>query len=124
MNIQHANEKMFAEIEIVMEPTAIIERLEESLGLKTDRALAEFLGVAPSIISNWKTRGIANYDLIFAKCENIDLNYVIRGRKLEDSSRRSAENSLIYEDYCKKLEAQNQEYWILIKQMITANAEH
>ena len=48
--------KKFTRIEKVMDAPSIIARLEEALGLKNDRSLAEYLGVGPSVISNWKSR--------------------------------------------------------------------
>lgn len=41
---------------------------------------AKFLGVAPSTISSWLTRDTFDYDLIFAKCENISPEWLLTGR--------------------------------------------
>ena len=105
-----------------MDAPSLIARLEEALGLKNDRSLAEYLGVGPSVISNWKSRGISNYDLIFTKCENVDLNWVIRGEKYESTAEATVtqyrvEVSLLKEQL-KKLEEQNNEYWGILKQLI------
>lgn len=41
---------------------------------------AKFLGVAPSTISSWLSRDTFDYDLIFAKCENISSEWLLTGR--------------------------------------------
>lgn len=40
---------------------------------------AKFLGVAPSTISSWLSRDTFDYDLIFAKCENISSDWLLTG---------------------------------------------
>ncbi|RKE02345.1 LexA family transcriptional regulator [Marinifilum flexuosum] len=57
----------------------IIERLKSAYQLDTDSVLAEFLGVKRNTISSWKSRNTINYDLIFAKCDDLNLNWLITG---------------------------------------------
>lgn len=40
---------------------------------------ATYLGVAPSTISSWLSRNTLDYDLIFAKCENISPEWLLTG---------------------------------------------
>ncbi len=40
---------------------------------------ATYLGVAPSTISSWLSRNTIDYDLIFAKCENISPEWLLTG---------------------------------------------
>ena len=93
----------------------IIARLEAALVLKNDKALADFLGVAPSVISTWKGRGIGNWELIFEKCETVDLNWLIRGdfsqneNKLNELQRLRARNA--------QLEEQNSAFLEIIKNL-------
>ena len=40
---------------------------------------AKFLGVAPSTISTWLARDTFDYDLLFAKCEDINAEWLLSG---------------------------------------------
>ena len=40
---------------------------------------ANLLGVSPSTISTWKARNTIDYDLIFAKCENLSASWLLSG---------------------------------------------
>lgn len=57
----------------------IIERLKKGLSIKTDSALAKHLGVKPNTISAWKSRDSINYDLIFAKCDDLRKDWLLTG---------------------------------------------
>lgn len=41
---------------------------------------AKLLGVAPSTISSWIARDTLDYDLVFAKCENISSDWLLSGK--------------------------------------------
>lgn len=59
------------------------ERLEEIIRYYSDNkpsAFAKYIGVAPSTISTWLARNTLDYDLIFAKCENINAEWLLSGR--------------------------------------------
>lgn len=51
---------------------------------------ATYLGVAPSTISSWLSRNTLDYDLIFAKCENISPEWLLTG---EGEMLRSEQNT-------------------------------
>lgn len=57
----------------------IIDRLKKGLSIKTDSALAKHLGVKPNTISAWKSRNSINYDLIFAKCDDLRKDWLLTG---------------------------------------------
>lgn len=70
---------------IAIEP--ILTNLKIELKIVSDIELAKVLGLTDSsTISNWKSRGSADFALIFAKCENknIDWNFVIKGSNRDD----------------------------------------
>ena len=41
---------------------------------------AKFLGVAPSTISTWLARDTFDYDLLFAKCEELNAEWLLTGK--------------------------------------------
>lgn len=41
---------------------------------------AKFIGVAPSTISTWLARDTFDYDLLFAKCEELNAEWLLTGR--------------------------------------------
>jgi hypothetical protein len=57
----------------------ILTRLKSALKIGTDKNIAEFLGVSPQAISTWRKRNSIDYDLLFAKCGDLNLNWLIRG---------------------------------------------
>ena len=59
------------------------ERLEAIIDYYSDgkpSVFAKYIGVAPSTISSWLSRNTLDYDLIFAKCENISSNWLLTGK--------------------------------------------
>ena len=69
------------------------ERLEEIIRFYSGgkpSLFAKNLGIAPSTISSWLVRDTFDYDLLFAKCENISAEWLLtgKGRML-----RSADNT-------------------------------
>lgn len=98
-----------------MNASQVLARIESSLALKNDRALAEYLGVAPSVISTWKGRGIGNWELIFEKCESLDLNWLIRG---DISEEETTPNELqMLKKRVAQLEEQNSAFLDIIKNL-------
>ncbi|EHO41107.1 CI repressor [Caldithrix abyssi DSM 13497] len=58
----------------------ILERLKIAYNIKNDSRLADFLGVTRSTISTWKSRNSIDYDLVFAKCKNLNINWLLTGQ--------------------------------------------
>lgn len=58
---------------------SVIDRLKTYFQVVNDGSLADILGVKQNTLSTWRSRNAINYDLIFAKCENINLNWLIFG---------------------------------------------
>ena len=67
----------------------ILTRLKSALSFKTNKQLAAFLGVSEQGISSWKIRNTIDYELIFAKCVNIDLNWLIKGSSDDNNSNKN-----------------------------------
>lgn len=55
----------------------ILKRIKSHYELKSDAELGRFLGVAPQTISGWYTRNSIDYDIIFAKCVDMDFNQLL-----------------------------------------------
>ena len=63
-----------------MQINFVIERLCSYYQLDKKKDLADKLGVKPSVISNWITRNTIDWSIIFTKCEDINLNWVVYGQ--------------------------------------------
>lgn len=59
--------------------TLIIKRIKEAYSLRTNVEVARFLGVSAQVLSNWQNRNTVNYDTIFPKCVDLNLNWLING---------------------------------------------
>lgn len=57
----------------------ILNRIKEYYKIKSNAELSRFLGISPSTLSNWYSRNTIDYDLIFDKCSDIDLDWLING---------------------------------------------
>lgn len=57
----------------------ILSRLKEANNLTSDTQLSEFLGVSKATISNWKARKSLDYELLFSKCEHLNLDWLLTG---------------------------------------------
>lgn len=57
----------------------IIERLKAYFQIVTDIELSKILEVKPNTISTWRNRNTIDWELIFAKCDNINLNWLLTG---------------------------------------------
>ncbi len=60
--------------------TIILERLKKAYSLKNDAKLANFLDVKPNTIATWKKRNSIDFPLIFAKCHDLNLNWLLTGQ--------------------------------------------
>lgn len=58
----------------------ILNRLKEAYKIQKDSELAKFLGISKSTLSNWISRNSIDYDLVFSKCEHINLDWLLTGR--------------------------------------------
>lgn len=58
----------------------ILDRIKQVYNLAGNSELSRFLGVAPNTITNWYNRNSIDYDTIFTKCENVNLEWLITGK--------------------------------------------
>lgn len=57
----------------------IINKIISFYNFKSDKEFADFLEIKPQTLSSWRTRNTIDYDLIFAKCVEINMNWVFTG---------------------------------------------
>jgi phage repressor protein C with HTH and peptisase S24 domain len=57
----------------------ILERFKQALNIYTDSSLAEYLGIKPNTISTWRARNTIDFELLFSKCEDININWLLTG---------------------------------------------
>ena len=57
--------------------TEILERVKQANNITKDTDLAAFLGLSRATVSNWYSRNSIDYDLVFSKCEHINLDWLI-----------------------------------------------
>jgi len=74
---QNANKQ---KIELQIATSDIIDRLKSVYEIDTDSAFAAFLGVSRSTVPTWKARNSINWELLFAKCDDINYNWLITGK--------------------------------------------
>lgn len=87
----------------------ILHRIKEALGLSTDKELADFLGINKSTLANWVKRNSIDWELVFSKCEQFNLNWIINGegakRKQKETLHIVAEETIGYKEYVNKGQA-------------------
>ena len=64
----------------VINVEAIVGRIKEVKGFKSDRQVADFLGVSKGTVSNWMTRNSIDFPLVINKLPEVDLNWLLTGR--------------------------------------------
>lgn len=57
----------------------IILRLKTAMDIQSDNALAETLGISKGTLSNWKVRNSIDFALVFSKCKQINIDWLITG---------------------------------------------
>jgi len=86
---------------------AVLDRLKDAYDLDSDAALARKVDVASNTVASWRHRGTIPFDKILSKCNELDLNWVLKGEKssqnemVKDPSRDLSGDAIripIYED--------------------------
>ena len=57
----------------------IIIRLKTAMNIQSDNTLAKALGVTKGTLSNWKARNTIDFDLVFSKCKQINIDWLLTG---------------------------------------------
>lgn len=64
----------------VINVNEIIRRIKELKTFKTDRQVADFLGVSKATVSNWMARNSIDFPLLINKLDGVDLTWLLTGR--------------------------------------------
>lgn len=60
--------------------TEVLNRIKEHFGFKSNAKLAAFLGIAPTTLSSWYSRDTFDIDIIYSKCVDLNLDWLLTGR--------------------------------------------
>lgn len=63
-----------------MDKLSILNRIKEYKKFNSDLELATFLGITRQSLSNWKSRNSIDYDIVFSKCEELNLLWLLTGK--------------------------------------------
>lgn len=78
----------------ILDKPLVLDRIKEYYKLKGNAELARFLGVAPNTITNWYGRKTFDIDVIYTKCVDIDMNWLLTGEGNMHSSESEKEEKL------------------------------
>jgi phage repressor protein C with HTH and peptisase S24 domain len=78
----------------ILDKPLVLDRIKEYYKLKGNAELARFLGVAPNTITNWYGRKTFDIDVIYTKCVDIDMNWLLTGEGNMLSSESEKEEKL------------------------------
>ena len=77
-----------------MNKCQILNEIKSYLGFSKDADFARFLGISPQTLSSWHRRNMYDIDILYAKCVDINPEYLISGRG--DMLRKSPTKSQNY----------------------------
>lgn len=63
----------------MLDSNLILNNLKIAIGVRTDNDLWKYLGISQSTGATWRSRNSINLEEIIAKCDNINLNWLLRG---------------------------------------------
>lgn len=63
-----------------MDKSMIINQIKDYYKFKSDAEFARFLGIKPQTLSSWYSRNTFDIDLMYAKCVEIDGNWLLSGK--------------------------------------------
>jgi phage repressor protein C with HTH and peptisase S24 domain len=64
---------------ILVSKSLILNKIKSAYNIHSDKDFAAFLGIAPTTISSWHKRNTMDYDLIYAKCVDINAEFLLTG---------------------------------------------
>lgn len=64
----------------ILDKSLILNEIKNHYNFTSDSEFAKFLGIKPRTLSSWHTRNTFDIELIYAKCENINADYLLTGK--------------------------------------------
>lgn len=58
----------------------ILNEIKNHLGIKKDAEFARFLGIKPQTLSSWYSRNTYDIELLYAKCEFLNAEWLLTGK--------------------------------------------
>lgn len=114
---------------IIPDKALILKEIIKQYNFRSNKAFADYLGIATTTLSSWFARNTFDIDLLYAKCENIDGNFLLTGvgnvfLKEETAPMMANDSRVHYESGCincdhleELLEAKNETIAILKHQL-------
>lgn len=106
----------------------ILNAIKNHLGFDKDSDFARFLGIKPQTLSTWHTRNTFDIELLYAKCEQIDANWLLGGNSpmlRNEEYSTLADKNLVTDE---PSERHDSEYWkneyIAVQKKYTALLEN
>ena len=75
-----------------MDKLLILNKIKEYYSFKNDTKFAEFLGVTPQVLSNWKSRNTFDVELIYTKCLVFSPEWLLTGKGEMLKNREEVQN--------------------------------
>ena len=77
----------------------ILNKIREAYNFKNDTSFAEFLGITPQKLSNWKSRDGFDVFLIYRKCEKLNAEFLLTGEgEVKKTENHSPQKQNMLED--------------------------
>ena len=67
-------------MKIKIDKSLILNRIKTIKKFNTDVELANFLGINTSTLSNWYSRNSLDFDILFSKCEDLPIEWLLTGK--------------------------------------------
>ncbi len=58
----------------------ILSEIKNHLGIKKDAEFARYLGIKPQTLSSWYSRNTFDIDLLYAKCDFLNAEWLLTGK--------------------------------------------
>lgn len=90
-----------------MDKSLILNEIKKYLGFKTDKELADFLGVKQNTFSTWRHRNTLDKELILSKCDFINANWLLTGEGSMLKDEQEPQTNTTDDKYLQLLEEHN-----------------
>lgn len=63
-----------------VDKSLVLKKIKTTLGYEKDVDFANFLGISPQTLASWYSRNTYDFEILYAKCINIDANFLLSGK--------------------------------------------